>query len=125
MDFLTKVEQNRAATAAACDALKARNLIVRWPITRKTDQGERKVEGLFRVDEAALNALDDEAFLSLRHSGALPTAYAQLLSMQQVRVLELAMTRAQRTKQQLQLGQELDLSWLEGDGIKFDFGNPQ
>ena len=122
MNFLTKVEQNRAATAAACAALRTKNLIEPWTITLKTGQGERKIEGLFRASEAALNALDDEAFLGVRKSGALPLAYAQLLSMQQLRVLgELAAARAPRARR-TQLGQELDLSWLEGDGIKFDFG---
>lgn len=91
---------------------------------RKTDQGERKLEGLFRVNEAALNALDNEAFLSVRKSGALPVAYAQLLSMQQLRVLgELAQARAQRT-QQVQLGQDLDLSWLDSDILKLGSGKP-
>lgn len=122
LDFLTKIEQNRAATATVCAALKARNLIEPWPITLKSDQGDRKIEGLFRVNETALNALDDEAFLTLRSRGALPLAYAQLLSMQQLRMLaELAAVRAPRP-QRTPLGAELDLSWLEGDGIKFDFG---
>lgn len=122
LDFLTKVEQNRAATTASCAALQAKDLSEPWPITLKTDQGERKIEGLFRVNEAALNALDDEAFLSVRKSGALPLAYAQLLSMQQLRVLgELAAARAPRA-QRVQLGQDLDLSWLEGDILKLDPG---
>jgi len=121
-DFLAKVEQNRAATAAVCAALTAHHLIVRWPVARKTDQGERKLEGLFRVNESALNALDDEAFLSLRKSGAVPIAYAQLLSMQQLRLLgELAAARAPRP-QPVQLGQDLDPSWLEGDVLKLGPG---
>ena len=121
MDFLTKVEQNRAATAASCAALQARNLIEPWLIALKSDQGERKIEGLFRVNEAALDALDDEAFLSLRKSGALPLAFAQLLSMQQLRILgELARARAPHT-QQMKFGKDLALSMLEGDTIKFDF----
>lgn len=125
MDFLTQVEQNRAVTAASCAALQATNLIEPWPIARKSDQGERKLEGLFRMNEAALNALDDEAFLSVRKSGALPLAYAQLLSMQQLRVLgELAAARAPRT-QQVPLGQDLDLSWLDSDILKLASSKPQ
>ena len=42
------------------------------------------IEGLFRVDEAALNALPDDAFLSLRPSGALNLATAHLLSLNQM-----------------------------------------
>lgn len=122
LDFLTRIEQNRSVTAAGCATLQAKNLIEPWPVTLKIDRGERRIEGLFRVSEAALNALDDEAFLSVRKTGALPLAYAQLLSMQQLRVLgELAAARAPRT-QQVQLGQDLDLSWLEGDILKLDPG---
>jgi hypothetical protein len=53
-------------------------------------QGEQSVSvnGLYRIDEAALNALGNKAFLALRRSGALPVAYAQLLSMNQMGVLQ-------------------------------------
>lgn len=122
MDFLTQVEQNRAATAAACAALQAKNLIEPWPITLTTEQGERKIEGLFRANEAALNAMDDEAFLTLRKTGALPLAYAQLLSMQQLAVLgRFAQARAPRP-QQVQLGKDLDLSWLDSGILKLGPG---
>jgi hypothetical protein len=46
------------------------------------------VEGLFSIDEAGLNKLDDEDFLTLRKAGGLALAYAQLLSMGQLAVLE-------------------------------------
>ncbi len=122
LGFLTKIEQNRTVTAAACAALQARNLIEPWPITLKTEQGERKIAGLFRANEVALNALDDEAFLSLRKAGAFPLAFAQLVSMPQLRLLgELAGARAQPVPQ-VQLGQDLDLSWLEGGTLKFGPG---
>jgi hypothetical protein len=87
LDFLTRIEQSRVVTATACGVLQGRNLIEPWPITLKTHQAERRIEGLFRVNEGALNALEDDAFVSLRKAGALPLAYAQLLSMQQLRVL--------------------------------------
>ena len=45
-----------------------------------TDGKAAPVNGLFRIDEAALNALSDEAFLKLRHCGALTLAFAQMLS---------------------------------------------
>ena len=59
-----------------------------WPVTFKTPNGtEVKLEGLWRADEAALNALDDATFLKLRKVGALPIAYAQILSMSRLAVL--------------------------------------
>jgi hypothetical protein len=117
MDFLTQMERNRDATAAACAALQSCNLIEPWPLAVKTGQDERKIDGLFRINEATLNALDDEAFLGVRRSGGLPVAYAQLLSMQQVRVLDLASTRARRAQEAL-VAPDLDLSWLDSDILK-------
>ena len=59
------------------------------------------VEGLFCVDEAALNKLDDEDFLAARKAGGLALAYAQLLSMNQLAVLErLGELRGQILEQQ-------------------------
>jgi hypothetical protein len=46
------------------------------------------VTGLYRIDEAVLNALENEDFLTLRQSGALLVADAQLLSMNQIAVLK-------------------------------------
>jgi hypothetical protein len=67
-----------------------------WPITIKSEQGDRTVSGLYCFDEAALNALSNEDFLKLRASPALPIAYAQLLSMGQLGVFEnLARIQAQ------------------------------
>ena len=66
-------------------------------------QGEKvvPVEGLFSVDEAALNKLDDEDFLALRKAGGLAIAYAQLFSMNQLAVLErLGELRGQILEQQ-------------------------
>lgn len=109
LDFLTKVEQNRTLTVAACAALQARNQIEPWPITVRTGQSGRKIEGLFRVNEAAFNALKDDAFLALRNAGALPIAFAQFVSMPQLRLLgEGAGALGQRVPQ-VQWGQDFDL----------------
>lgn len=87
MEFLTQIEHGKVATARACAALERHGVITPWTITIKGDEGERKIEGLFQIDEAALNALPMEAFDDLRQSGALPIAYCQLLSMQHLQVL--------------------------------------
>jgi hypothetical protein len=87
LDFLGKMEANRGVTVAACAALQARKLLVPWNITVQRDGGEQKVEGLYRVDEAALISLPDEEFVMLRENGALALAYCQLLSMQHLPTL--------------------------------------
>ena len=88
LELLSQVERSRMATQAAVDALAAASLIQPWPLSIKQNEKNVAVTGLYRIDEPALNALGDEAFLSLRRSGALPVAYAQLLSMNQLSVLQ-------------------------------------
>lgn len=123
LDFLVQVEQSRARTAAACAALARHGCIRPWTITHKLDaENERRIEGLFQVDEAALNALPDEAFLELRRAGALLIAYGQLLSMQHLPVLgQLADAHAKAAAPLPTQGKDIDLSFLsEGEMFKFD-----
>jgi hypothetical protein len=126
LDFLVNVENSRQATATACAALEKHGCIRAWPITHKVStDNERKIEGLFQIDESALNALADDAFIELKNTGALLLAYAQLLSMQHLSSLgQLADAHAQvaatQLKQQSQ-PKELDLSFLSDGGLfKFD-----
>ena len=86
--LLTEVEANRTFTQGAVNALADAGLITPWALNLKQGQEVVPVKGLFHVDEAALNKLDDDAFLTLRKAGGLPVAYAQLLSMNQLAVLE-------------------------------------
>lgn len=88
LELLLQVERSRMATQWAVDALAAAGLIHPWPLSIKQGEQNMPVTGLHRIDEAALNALETEAFLTLRRSGALPVAYAQLLSMKQLAVLQ-------------------------------------
>lgn len=84
MRLLTQTDQNRVLTLAACAELDKQGIVHPWPITLKTGAEEKKIEGLLKIDEAALNALDDAAFSALRKAGSLPIAYCQLLSMQHI-----------------------------------------
>jgi len=88
VEFLTHIERSRLLTQAAVDALHSAGLIQPWPIN--VQNGDQTVigEGLFHINEATLNALPVEGFLKLRHTGALSVAYAQLLSMNQLSILE-------------------------------------
>ena len=88
IEFLTKIEQGRRKTDEVVKQLAAAGLIEEWPITIKGEDGsEQKIGGLFRIAEQKLNQLDDEAFLKLRRSQALPLAYMQLLSMRNIDIL--------------------------------------
>jgi hypothetical protein len=88
LNFLGECERSRAVTDLAVAALEQANLIVPWQIKIHTEQGEQSVEGLYKIDEAALNALPTESFEKLRATGALPIAYGQLFSMNQLSVFK-------------------------------------
>lgn len=84
LGFLGKVNASLEATARACTRLQEHNLIKPWELKIQLDAGVTNVEGLFCIDESALNSLSDESFIELRKSGALSVAYCQMLSMQHV-----------------------------------------
>jgi len=85
-DLLMQVDRSRRATDLAVSALAEAGVIAPWPIKLKTEQGEKAISGLHRIDEAALVALPDDVFLKVRT--ALPIAYGQLLSAGQLGVFE-------------------------------------
>ena len=127
LGFLTQVQTNRELTQRICKALADHQLLQAWPITVNGDGGERQVEGLYRIDEAALNALAAESLKALQEAGALPTVYSQLLSMQHLPLLgQLAQAQAQAQRKAAQAlpttpSGELDLSFLSNNGT-FSFG---
>ncbi len=114
MTFLTNVQNNRTSTLNICTVLHDNNLIQPWPIKLKTDDGEVPVEGLFRIDEAALNALDKDVFEDIRQAGALPLIYCQLLSMQHLPALANLAAQVDKVEQQ-QTDVVLDLDKLFGE----------
>lgn len=89
--FMQALAAQQPRTARLCAQLQALELLEPWPITLQTEQGDQSVQGLYRVSEARLNALDEQALKQLQASGALLLAYCQLLSMQHLaRLGELA-----------------------------------
>ena len=88
LDFLGEMDRNRAATQLAVASLEQQGVIMPWPITVQTPEGQKMLDGLFRIDEAAMNALPEDQFAKLRATGALPIAYGQLFSMSQLSVFQ-------------------------------------
>jgi hypothetical protein len=80
LDFLTKVEQNRTATDQAVTSLAQAGLMIPWQLTIRENDREKPVTGLYMIDEAAMNTLEDEAFLNLRKTGAFSIAYPWRIS---------------------------------------------
>lgn len=126
-NFLQQCEADRQRTAVLTGQLQQLGLIAPWPIKLQDGDTQRDLQGYYRIDETALNALSGEAFLQLRQSGALVMVYSQLLSMQHLSHLaELeraqAQARAQLAAQQAKAAasKELDLSFMSSsDTLNF------
>jgi hypothetical protein len=123
LEFWGAVERSHATTDLAVQALTQANVIRPWDIKVKTEEGQRAVAGLHQIDESAIRALSDDAFLKLRRASALPIAYAQLLSGGQVGVFE----QLARVQKQLApapprvMPESLDSLFLPGDDtIRFN-----
>lgn len=124
LSFLNQLEQNQKLTQRLCQSLADHKLLQPWPLKVQLEGGvEKTIEGLLRVDEAALNALGGPALQALQRSGALGFAYMQLLSMQHLASVA-NLTRVLADEQQKSSMQalvnkdsgELDLEFLNGNG---------
>lgn len=123
--FLQHIEQSRAQTLTACAALAKHGVIKPWVIALEMDSGEKNLAGLYQIDEVALNALDDSAFLALRKVGAVAVAYCQLFSMQNLRLLgRLAEMQAKAGQPIFDDSGKLDLEFLKRNET-ISFGNLQ
>lgn len=87
LDFFNQIEASRQLTRSICAVLQQHGLIQPWPLVVQGEQGEQKVEGLFRIDEAVLNGLTADALIEVRDAGGMTMAYCQLLSMQHLPTL--------------------------------------
>lgn len=88
LGVLESYEKSRQQTLFAAATLEEAGVLTPWAIKFKAPNGtEIQLDGVWRVDERALNALDDATFLKLRKIGALPIAYAQIISMSRLSML--------------------------------------
>lgn len=120
--LLQHVHQGRLVAQRMCQALEKHGLIQPWAINVQTPEGNQRIDGIYRIDEAKLNGLDPAAVAELHAAGALPLAYCQLLSMQHLAALgQLATARLQTQQQQQELpitpSGELNLDFLTRDGL--------
>ena len=88
LNLLSEIEANLAVTQSAVNALDDAGLIIPWELSLQEGEEVVPVTALFRVDEEALNKLNDDDFLALRKAQGLTIAHAQLLSMNQINWLE-------------------------------------
>lgn len=87
LKFLTEIERGRVITVNALKRLSELELIEPWNLTIKTKDGDKNIEGFFKINEQKMASLSDEDFLSLRKTGAIQLAYGQLFSMNSLYIL--------------------------------------
>lgn len=119
MELLSAIRVGLQSAARICKLLNQHKLFKPWELEIELEDGKKRIEGLFSIDEAALNELSDEAFIELRQSGALIVVYCQLLSMQ--RITDLAQFAQLKSKADSQPPtNELNLDGVnEGGNISF------
>lgn len=119
LNFLRENRLRMNATDKLVSLVESLGLIRPWDITVKSGEQELKVEGLYSIDESKLSELGDEDFLQLRHGGALPLIYCQLLSMRNLEGLQLFDRQSQNVDSENL--KELDFNLGGDDGtLKFD-----
>jgi hypothetical protein len=113
--FLTQIASTRPATAQICTQLHQYQLLQPWPISVQATAGPLNLEGLYRIDEPALNKLPADDLIALRDSGALLTAYCQLLSMQHLPALTNVLIHEEKAAS-TPMPKEFDLDFLNDSG---------
>lgn len=125
MSFLQQCEHSRQLTQNAVNSLTQHELIAPWSIkVNASGDDSNEVQGLFRIDEAALRNLDGDVLKALSDSNALSLAYAQLLSQHRLQGLSKLYDLHARAKAAQTSLSEDDVEGLFGaqdDTLKFDF----
>lgn len=124
LDFQQHCDANRQRTQQAVDALQQAGVLQPWPleISRGEEETPKKIEGLYRIDEQALNTLKADTYATLQ-GAPMALAHAQLFSAHQLgQLTERAKFHAQSNTHEMP--ENLD-SVLEGmdddDDLMFDF----
>ena len=117
---LKELARQLVHTAHAATALARAGVLVPWSPRVHVGSTARRLEGLQRVDENALQALPSESLAHLRDAGALGLAYAQLLSTEQIRILQNQVHM--RRNEQASTPAIEDMLGTPGDEQQFDWG---
>ena len=89
MQILNILEHEKDKTINAINLLKENELIVEWPVTLKFTDGEKKLEGIYRIDENKIKELSKDMLFEIYKSGALMLAYSQIISSDNINKLGL------------------------------------
>ncbi|MFN3164482.1 MAG: SapC family protein [Pseudohongiellaceae bacterium] len=100
LDAIEQVSQQSNQTRAICKLLKDLDLLKTQQLQLRIgpDATSFNIDGIYTVDEKALNDLSDEQFLELRKQGLIALIYAHLTSLQQVRRILMKQDEWDRTR---------------------------
>jgi hypothetical protein len=122
LSFLSQVQADLGATQKACGVLDEHGLLTDWEITVKAGDQTIPLQGLLKVDEAALNRCEPATLGALRDAGALPLAYGQLFSMVHLAMLgKLAEAHAQAAEKMRARMRETAEMFQGDDEVTFNF----
>lgn len=122
LGFLNQTSLNRRKTDSAVAALEKANLLEPWPLPLADSGPARQaLQGVYKINESALNALSGTTLEELRNSGALAIAYAQLFSQPRLGVLQHLHSSRRAAQMAAPPATSLDLLFGEGqdDIIRF------
>jgi hypothetical protein len=115
---------SRQRTRRGVCQLRDVGLLMPWHIkVRQEDGTEEAVDGLWRVNESALQQLDPQHLGQLATSGALALAYAQLFSLSRMETLQRAASKFATFQQEQERLPVVDSPvFHEGDeSVRFDY----
>lgn len=114
--FLSNVNAALQASTRICEILSGHGLLKPWELEFEIENRTKKIDGLFCIDEAALEELPGDAYAELRGvAGAIPIIYCQLISMQQISTLTLFAKEKSEADSLLQ-ADELNFDGTSTDG---------
>lgn len=120
LEFLRQLEGGRTTTDLAMASLVEAGVLEPWPLDVQVGGRKAAINGLQRVNNSVLAQLDDQEFLRLRKSSALPLAYAQLMSMGQIARFDQLVRLRQQLAQTPKIKAEDVLQFVPNDSIRFE-----
>ena len=123
LDFHQHCVDNRERTQQAVNALQQAGVLVPWglEISRGEGAAPKRIDGLYRIDEKALNTLDAETYATLQ-GAPMALAHAQLFSVNQThQLIERARFHENSHAEHDATPENLDSLFDGDDDLTFDF----
>ena len=115
LNFLNTYKRNEEMTARALVAITDVDLLQPWELSFTAPDGKpSKISGLFQINLARFDALDQLALANLYSAGALPLIYAHLFSLPNIASLE----KMAREREPF-IPSNIELGLLREDYLKF------